>query len=102
MTWWLENTAHGRRMQRRMLPESALLPNAKREAVEEREEEERRQNENRCLLQANHEGDHVYPTRKPIFDRLKDGEFSDPRRELAVPGVTVPANRPRCRARRRR
>lgn len=57
----------------------------------------------RCLLEAGHEGGHVFPTRKPIGDRMADGEWSDPEgirppRPLAVPGVTVPANRPRCDA----
>lgn len=45
--WWMENTAQGRRLQRRVLPESALGPRARREAREEREE---RENDQRSFL----------------------------------------------------
>lgn len=45
--WWLENTAQGRRLQRRILPASALGPRARRE---EQEERERRENEERSFL----------------------------------------------------
>lgn len=41
MSWWLDNTAQGRRVQRRILPESALMPRARAEAHEEREAQER-------------------------------------------------------------
>lgn len=41
--FFLEHTAVGRRFQRRVLPKSALMPNARREAEqEERDEEFRR------------------------------------------------------------
>jgi hypothetical protein len=102
--WWLDHTPAGRRTQRQMLPESALMPRARAEAQEEREERERREDEMRCLMESGHGGPHVFRTRKPIFDRMKDGEFTDshPHMPFPVPGVSVPANRPRCRARRRR
>jgi hypothetical protein len=104
--WWLENTAAGRRTQRQMLPESALMPRARAEAREEREERERREHESRCVMESRHLGDHVFPTRKPILDRMQDGEFREHEsvrqgKGFAVPGVSVPGNRPRCRARRR-
>jgi hypothetical protein len=47
MVWWLENDPAGRRLQRRMLPESALLPRAKRDAQDERELEERQARDRR-------------------------------------------------------
>lgn len=50
MVWWLENTATGRKVQRQMLPESALMPRARAEAREEREETERRIAERREQL----------------------------------------------------
>jgi hypothetical protein len=55
----------------------------------------------RCLRESGHDGLCVERTRKPIFDRMKDGEF--PREvygdSFGVPGVSVPANRPFCRKR---
>lgn len=48
--WWLENSSAGRRLQRQMLPESALMPRARAEAREEREETERRIAERREQL----------------------------------------------------
>ena len=40
--WWMEETAAGRRFQRQVLPKSALLPKARREAEEDECEEEAR------------------------------------------------------------
>lgn len=80
--WWLEHTPSGRRVQRQMLPESALMPRARAEARDEREEREQREHEAQCRLVAGHDGDHVYPAR---------GEAPGP-----------PSRRPRCRAWRRR
>jgi hypothetical protein len=54
----------------------------------------------RCVRVQGHDGLCVERTRKPIFDRMKDGEFSDRERfgvSFGVPGVSVPANRPFCR-----
>lgn len=53
----------------------------------------------RCCLALGHEDGHVWPTHKPIGDRLTDPEFRD--RTLSVPGVTVPGNVPRCKGRKR-
>lgn len=39
MAWWLDNTETGRRLQRRIMPEGALMPRARAEAREERRQE---------------------------------------------------------------
>lgn len=60
-------------------------------------------NDSRCLRASKHEGPHIYPTRKPIWDRYVDGEFKAqyPHGGLEFPGVTVPGNVQRCRSVRR-
>ena len=43
--WWLENTAQGRRLQRRILPRSAWGPRLRAEVADEEREQERREQE---------------------------------------------------------
>lgn len=55
----------------------------------------------RCVRSRGHEGPCVEATRKPIFDRMKDGEFPHEvyGADFGVPGVSAPAIEPRCRKR---